>query len=132
MCWCYGSRAIPLTKPLAYWFSGAGKLDEVKGDADIFGDGSVVMLNLPGHTPGHHGLLVRLSKFGYVLLSGDVAHFRENYESSGLPSWNTDRAQSLASLERVRQLVRNLHAKLVIQHEPRDIEKLPPFPQAAE
>ena len=122
----------PLAKALAYWLSGPGKLDEVIGDRDVFGDGSVVMLDLPGHTPGHHGLLVRLSQSGYVLLSGDVAHFRDNFDSDGVPSWNTDRAQSLASLERVKQIVRNLHANFVIQHEMEDIQKLPKFPEAAE
>jgi len=129
-----GLRApdIPEAKALAYWLNGPGKLDEVVGDRDVFGDGLVVMLDLPGHTPGHHGLLVKLSKFGYVLLSGDVAHFRENYESDGLPGWNTDRAQSLASLQRVKKIVRNLQAIFVIQHEVEDIEKLPKFPDAAE
>ena len=122
----------PEAKALAYWLNGPGKLDEVIGDRDVFGDGLVVMLDLPGHTPGHHGLLVRLSQFGYVLLSGDVAHFRENYESDGLPRWNADRAQSLASLQRVKQIVRNLQATLVIQHEVEDIERLPRFPDAAE
>ena len=122
----------PLAKGLAYWLSGSGKLDEVTGDRDVFGDGSVVMLDLPGHTPGHHGLLVKLSKSGYVVLSGDVAHFRENYESDGLPAWNADRAQSLASLQRVKQIVRNLRANFVIQHEMEDIKKLPKFPGAAE
>jgi len=122
----------PLAKALAYWLSGPGRLDEVIGDRDVFGDGSVVMLDLPGHTPGHHGLLVRLSQSGYVLLSGDVAHFRENYESDEVPSWNTDPAQSLASLQRVKQIDRNLRANFVIQHETEDIKKLPKFPEAAE
>jgi glyoxylase-like metal-dependent hydrolase (beta-lactamase superfamily II) len=125
-------EAKALAKALAYWLNGPGKLDEVIGDRDVFGDGLVVMLDLPGHTPGHHGLLLKLSKFGYVVLSADVAHFRENYESDGLPRWNTDRAQSLASLQRVKQIVRNLQATLVIQHEVEDIEKLPKFPDAAE
>lgn len=122
----------PQAKPLAFWLNGSGKLDEVKGDRDVFEDGSVVMLDLPGHTPGHHGLLVKLPKTGYVLLSGDLAHFRENYEANGVPSWNSDRAQSQASLQRVKQIVQNLHALFVIQHEPDDIGKLPQFPQAAE
>ena len=48
-----------------------GKLEEVDTDRDVFKDNSVVMLNLPGHTPGHHGLLVKLAGKGYVLLSAD-------------------------------------------------------------
>jgi glyoxylase-like metal-dependent hydrolase (beta-lactamase superfamily II) len=90
------------------------------------------MLDLPGHTPGHHGLLVRLPKLGPVLLSGDVAHFRENLDTSGVPSFNVDRAQSLASMDRFTKLARNLRATVIIQHELQDVAKLPAFPQAAE
>ena len=118
-------------KPLAHWLSGDGKLEEVSGDKDVFGDGTVTMLDLPGHTPGHHGLLVKLAKSGYVLLSGDVAHFRENFETNGVPGWNVDRARSLASLDRVRQIVKNLHATFVVQHDERDIATLPAFPEPA-
>ncbi len=55
---------------LAHWLNGPGKSVPVPGDADVFKDGSVIMLGLPGHTPGHSGLLVRLAS-GPVLLSGD-------------------------------------------------------------
>ena len=48
-------------------------MEPVTGDKDVFGDGSVVMLDMPGHTPGHHALLMKLAHKGYVLLSGDTA-----------------------------------------------------------
>ena len=119
-------------KPLEHWLSGSGKLEEVMGDKDVFADGSVVMLDLPGHTPGHHGLLVKLARKGYVLLSGDAAHFRQNYDTDGLPAWNTDRAQTLASMHRIRQIVKNLGAVFVIQHDPDDLKRLPAFPESAD
>lgn len=119
-------------KPLAHWLSGAGALEEVSKDKDIFHDDSVVMLDLPGHTPGHHGLLLKLPKTGYVLLSGDVAHFRENLESDGVPPFNYDRAKSLASMDRFKKISHNLKAVTIIQHEERDVAKLPKFPQFAE
>jgi len=119
-------------KLLAPWLRKGAKVEKVKGDHDVFGDGSVVMLDLPGHTPGHHGLLVQLPKRGAVLLSGDAVHFRENMETMGVPSFNTDRAQSLASMDRFGKLARNLRATLIIQHEEEDVSKLPAFPEAAE
>ncbi|MBS0422662.1 MAG: N-acyl homoserine lactonase family protein [Proteobacteria bacterium] len=119
-------------KPLEHWLNGGAKLEEVDGDKDVFKDNSVVMLSLPGHTAGHHGLLVRLAGKGAVLLSGDVAHFRENYENSGVPKFNVDRAQSLASIDRFKGLAKNLHATVVIQHETGDIGKLPAFPNFAQ
>lgn len=118
--------------PLAHWLSGGGKADPVTGDKDVFGDGSVVMLDLPGHTPGHHALLVNLPHTGVVLLSGDTAHFTENYDADGVPPFNTDRAQSLASLARLKAIARNLKARVIIQHEARDIAKLPAFPASAD
>jgi hypothetical protein len=68
---------------------------------------------------------------GPVLLSGDTWHFTEQMARHGVPPFNTDRAQSLASMDRLEPLARNLHARLVIQHEPGDIAKLPAFPEAA-
>ncbi|WP_245648767.1 N-acyl homoserine lactonase family protein [Sphingomonas sanxanigenens] len=117
--------------PLARWLTGGGEVEAVAGDKDVFGDGSVVMLSLPGHTPGHHGLLVRLRNKGAVLISGDAAHFNENLVNDGVPAFNTDRAQSLASLARLKGLATNMNATLVLQHEPEDIIKLPVFPASA-
>jgi len=119
-------------KPVANWLVEGAKVEGFDGDKDLFGDGSVTMLALPGHTPGHHGLLVKLPKTGAVLLSGDVAHFHENLDSDGVPAFNTDRADSLAAMDRFRKLARSLKAVAIIQHDPRDIAKLPAFPAGAE
>lgn len=117
----------------APWISGGGKVELLTRDRkDVFGDGTVTMINLPGHTPGHHGLLVKLEKTGYVLLTGDVSHFHENYDTDGIPAWNADRADSLASLDRFKKIAGNLHATVIIQHDPRDIAKLPAYPAFAE
>lgn len=116
---------------VAPWTKGGSKVEPVTGDKDIFGDGSVTMIELPGHTPGHYGLLVRLKETGPVLLTGDVSHFTENYASDGIPPFNTDRADSLAALDRFKKIAANLKATVIIQHEPADIAKLPAFPKAA-
>jgi N-acyl homoserine lactone hydrolase len=115
----------------ANWISGGGKVEPLSGDKDVFGDGSVIMLNTPGHTPGHHSLLVKLKETGNVLITGDLAHFRENYDSNGVPTFNTNRADTLASLDRFKQLAANLKATVIIQHDARDIDKLPAFPASA-
>src|SRR2546427_564688 len=113
------------------WIDEKRKVEPLTLDKDVFGDGSVIVLRTPGHTPGHSSLLVRLKEMGPVLLTGDLAHFRENYESGGVPSFNFDRAATVASIERVKQIVANLKATVVIQHDMRDIGKLPAFPTAA-
>jgi N-acyl homoserine lactone hydrolase len=127
------AKPNPAANPANFvrWISGGGKVEPVSGDKDIFGDGSVVMLNTPGHTPGHHSLLVKLAEKGNVLITGDLAHFRENYDSNGVPTFNTNRADTLASLDRFKQLATNLKATVIIQHDARDIDKLPAFPASA-
>jgi N-acyl homoserine lactone hydrolase len=117
-------------EPLAPWLTGGGQVTEARGDHDVFGDGSVTVLNLPGHTPGHRGLLVRLAS-GPVLLSGDMYHFAEQVQRRGLPPFNTSRAETLASMDRFDRLGRNLRARVIIQHEPADVARLPAFPLAA-
>lgn len=117
--------------PFQHWLGGAGKVEPLPLDKDVFGDGSVIVLATPGHTPGHHSLMVRLPQTGVVLITGDLAHFRENYDAFGVPPFNTGRAETLASLDRFRKIAENLKATVVIQHDGRDIPKLPAFPAAA-
>jgi glyoxylase-like metal-dependent hydrolase (beta-lactamase superfamily II) len=112
-------------------WTGGGKVEPLTYDHDVFGDGSVTMLATPGHTPGHRSLLVRLKGSGPILLSGDAVHFAENWGSRGVPGFNTSRAESLASMDRLSRIARQLKARLIIQHEPADIAKLPLFPKAA-
>jgi glyoxylase-like metal-dependent hydrolase (beta-lactamase superfamily II) len=116
---------------VSHWISGGGKVEPVPQDKDVFGDGTVVMLYTPGHTPGHHSLLVRLAQMGPVILSGDFVHFHENYETGGVPIFNFDRAQTLASIDRIKKIAANLKATLIVQHDARDLDKLPAFPAAA-
>jgi glyoxylase-like metal-dependent hydrolase (beta-lactamase superfamily II) len=113
------------------WIAEGRKVEPLSNDKDVFGDGSVLILRTPGHTPGHQVLLVRLKEKGPVLLSGDLFHFRENYESGGQPWFNHDRAQTSASIDRFKGLAKNLKATVIIQHDRRDIDKLPAFPAAA-
>jgi glyoxylase-like metal-dependent hydrolase (beta-lactamase superfamily II) len=41
---------------------------------DLFGDGSVYVLDMPGHLPGHINLLCRLEPDKWVCLAGDAYH----------------------------------------------------------
>src|SRR5262245_13593153 len=113
------------------WIDGGRKVEPLPTDKDVFGDGTVVILKTPGHTPGHSTLLVKLKDKGPVLLSGDLVHFRENYDSNGVPWFNFDRAQTIASLDRFKKIAENMKATVIIQHDMRDIGKLPAFPAAA-
>jgi N-acyl homoserine lactone hydrolase len=118
-------------RPFESWTKGEGKVEPLALDKDVFEDGSVIVLRTPGHTPGHSSLLVKLPQSGNVIISGDAVHFHENYESNGVPAFNYDRAQTLASIDRIKKIATIMKAKLIIQHDARDIDKLPAFPAAA-
>jgi hypothetical protein len=65
------------------------------------------------------------------LITGDLVHFHENYNTNGVPWFNTSRADTLASIDRFKKLESNSRATVIIQHDARDIGKLPAFPAAA-
>src|ERR1700710_467061 len=118
-------------KPFESWIKGDSKVEPVPTDKDVFGDGSVIVLRTPGHTAGHSSLLVKLAQLGPVILTGDAVHFHENLDSDGVPWFNYDRAQTVASIERMKKIAANLKATVVIQHDAGDIEKLPVLPALA-
>src|SRR6201992_2883780 len=118
-------------KPFESWIKGDSKVEPQALDKDVFGDGTVIVLRTPGHTPGHSSLLVKLSQMGPVLITGDAAHFHENWDSDGVPAFNYDRAQTVASLERLKKIAATLNATVIIQHDARDVGKLPVFPAFA-
>jgi glyoxylase-like metal-dependent hydrolase (beta-lactamase superfamily II) len=76
-----------------------------------------MILSTPGHTPGHQCLLVRMKKTGAVLLSGDAVHFRDNWDNRRVPSMNTNRDQSIASMERIAKVLTEQKAQLWINHD---------------
>ena len=109
--WEYGLK-LPL-RP----FNPDHKTQQIEGDKDLFGDGSLTILSTPGHTPGHQALLVRLEKTGYVLLSGDLVHFQSNWDNRRVPGFNFDKAQSLASMDKIARVISDRHAQLWINHD---------------
>jgi len=100
----------------------------IDGDTDLFGDGSVTLVSTPGHTPGHQSLLVHLRKSGFIILSGDVVHLEENFEKNIVPSLNTSKPESIASMEKVRRLMDTYKATLFINHDKRQTDKLKLLP----
>ena len=48
--------------------------DIIEGERDVFGDGRIVLVPLPGHTPGTTGALVALDRSGAFLLAFRYGH----------------------------------------------------------
>jgi N-acyl homoserine lactone hydrolase len=100
----------------------------IEGDRDVFGDGSVTIIATPGHTVGHQSVLVKLPRTGAVLLSGDAAHFKENWDNRRVPSINFNAEQTAASMQRIASIMSRENAQLWINHDKaqRDGQKLSP------
>jgi hypothetical protein len=93
-----------------------------------FGDGTVMILRAPGHTPGHQVLKLKLQKSGTVILSGDLYHLRTSREFRRVPVYNSNRADTLASMSRVETIIKNTAGRLIVQHDPHDYDALPKPP----
>ena len=70
---------------------------KLEGDRDIFGDGSLVVLSTPGHTPGHQSLRVRNAQGDHILVS-DACYAGPVVESRNFPAF-ADHAAMNRSLE---------------------------------
>ena len=89
------------------------------GDHDVFGDGSVVIIATPGHTPGHQSLFVKLPKTGAVVLSGDLYHYpAERTLKDFTPFASLGNAEKeVASKAKMEALLKEKRAQLWIQHD---------------
>ncbi|MCZ4296619.1 N-acyl homoserine lactonase family protein [Henriciella marina] len=92
---------------------------------DVFGDGAVIIMETPGHTPGHASLLVNLPETGPVFLTGDLYHREESREGERVPAFNTDVEETRASIAAFEARAEELGARVIIQHEPADTNDLP-------
>ena len=81
-----------------------------------------------GTPPGSQSLLVHLKNSGFIILSGDVVHSEENFEKNRVPSLNTDKAESIASMEKIRQMIAMYKATLFINRDKKQTDKLKLLP----
>jgi N-acyl homoserine lactone hydrolase len=98
---------------------------------DVFGDKSVIIHSMPGHTPGHMCLQIEL-KNETLLLTGDLYHFNEQRQFKRMPKFNTDVQMTLRSMEKFEKLVNQKKAKVIIQHERNHYTQLPVYPNYLE
>jgi glyoxylase-like metal-dependent hydrolase (beta-lactamase superfamily II) len=96
---------------------------------DVFGDGTVILKQAPGHTPGHLVLYLKLAKTGGVLLSGDLYHYQQERTMNRYPNFEVSEAQTRASRAGVEGFLKRTGAQLWIQHDLTGHTKLRKAPQ---
>ncbi|HUO67185.1 MAG TPA: N-acyl homoserine lactonase family protein [Gammaproteobacteria bacterium] len=96
---------------------------------DVFGDGTVVLMSAPGHTPGHQVLAVKLAHRGLVVLAGDLYHYPEERTTGRTPSFEFNAEQSKASRAKIEQFVKDNHGELWIEHDIATHAALPRSPK---
>jgi len=92
-------------------------------DHDLFGDGSMVIVPTPGHTPGELSMIVRLPNRNFVL-TGDAVHLRAALEGEIPMPYDADTAASVRSIRRLKLLRQAADATVWITHDPEDWAEL--------
>jgi N-acyl homoserine lactone hydrolase len=88
-----------------------------KSEYDVFGDGTVIIMAAPGHSPGHQVLFLKLAKTGPVMLSGDLYHYPEERKLNLIPTTEFNADQTVASRAAVEAFLKKTGAQLWIQHD---------------
>jgi N-acyl homoserine lactone hydrolase len=88
-----------------------------KSEYDVFGDGTVVIMAAPGHSPGHQVLFLKLAKTGPLMLSGDLYHYPEERKLNLIPTTEFNADQTVASRAAVEAFLKKTGAQLWIQHD---------------
>jgi N-acyl homoserine lactone hydrolase len=121
----YGPHPEQLIEPLApdtYAALNRDQIQTVDGDHDLFGDGTVILKSLPGHTPGHQGLLVQLRDSGPILLATDLAYSAQDYAEEAVRQSNVDLEKSRQSIATAKRVERELGATVWLHHD-RDAQR---------
>jgi glyoxylase-like metal-dependent hydrolase (beta-lactamase superfamily II) len=84
---------------------------------DLTGDGSLVLLDTRGHTPGHQSLLVTFADGRRYVLVGDAAYTREAVDTGQPEGSPWDHALARAALAHLRALEAD-GARLLLAHDP--------------
>lgn len=81
-------------------------IEAVTGERDLFADNRIVLVPLPGHTPGTLGAVVSLDRDGQFLLASDTVSLRQSLDADTAPrnTWNAEAL--LKSFEEVRRIER--------------------------
>jgi N-acyl homoserine lactone hydrolase len=123
----FGANPPPGYDTASYTALKESQLIRIHADYDVFGDGTVVIVEAPGHTVGHQVLMLKLPNMGPVILAGDLYYSSVDRAERRVPKWNFSYEHTLRSMERLEALTHKHRALLLIQH---DMEQMATLPHA--
>lgn len=101
----------------ADWDDDSLQYSEINGEMDIYKDGSLTIIPMVGHTPGHQVLLVRLKNSRSIVLSGDSVPCEENFMESVTTRTNMNNDEALLSIKRLHKLVEEEGSQIIYGHD---------------
>ncbi len=99
------------------------EVQQIDGEHDVFGDGSVVCLPTAGHTRGHQSLRLELAS-GPVVLTGDCVYFERFLDDMTVPQFGYDLDQQRDSMRELARL-RSEGCRLLYGHDAGQFASLP-------
>jgi N-acyl homoserine lactone hydrolase len=88
----------------------------VRGEHDVYGDGTVVVFPTPGHTPGHQSARIQTAGSD-IILTGDCCNLKRSLDELRLPDHCHDADKSLQSLKLLRSM-QDKGARVMPSHDP--------------
>ena len=91
--------------------------------------GKVFVFPTVGHTPGHQSIMIRLDKYGPVIITGDAIYLHENLADGVPPGFAIDFARTLESYNVIKNLSEEENAEIWYGHDPESFSKIKLAPQ---
>lgn len=82
-------------RPFEYQETGIGPVGR---SYDVFADGSVILVSIPGHSHGIFAVKISVED-KYVILANDGAYVQESFEEKTIPGFTVDKDLAVRSLE---------------------------------
>ena len=125
----FAEKAPRFYTPATYSALKESKPKFIDGSYDVFGDGAVVIMQTPGHTPGHQVALVKLAKTGTVALTGDLYHYPEEVGRREVAPAQGDQEITLESRAALDEVLKKTGGKMWITHDLVGFAKLKKSPE---
>lgn len=96
--------------------AGPPRLFDYETTFDLLGDGRLVLLSTPGHTPGHQSLVVRFDSGRQYVLTGDAVYTCAELEAGEAPRIAWDRTLAIESAQQLRAMARS-GVQVLVSHD---------------